>query len=127
MVNVQWKDNGKLIYENLLSVHSVEGFVNDLKKRGCTDIQVVTDEEISDKICIYNNPNMTYKYNDEVMKAVRQSLGLDGNDTSRDSDIMQMDKKDVFEHYCLWNGLLGYHYQYLLEAVESIFDVKLSE
>ena len=103
MVNVQWKDNGKLIYENLLSVHSVEGFVNDLKKHGCTDIQVVTDEEISDKICIYNNPNMTYKYNDEVMKAVRQSLGLDGNDTSRDSDIMQMDKKDVFEHYCLWN------------------------
>lgn len=67
------------------------------------------------------------KYNDDVMKAVRQSLGLDENNTSRDSDIMQMCKKDVFKHYCLWNGLLGCYYQYLLEAVESIFDVKLSE
>ena len=127
MVNVQWKDNGKLRYENLLSVHSVEGFVNDLKNRGCTDIQVVTDEEISDRICKYNDPNMTYKYNDDVMKTVRQSLGLEEHDTSRDNDIMQMDKKDVFEHYCLWNGLLGYYYQYLLEAVESIFNVKLAE
>lgn len=127
MVNVQWKDNGKLRYENLLSVHSVEGFVNDLKNRGCTDIQVISDEEIANIIHKYNSPNIVYKYKDDVMKAVRQSLGLEENDTSRDNDIMQMDKKSVFEHYCLWNGLLGYYYQDLLDAVEGIFDVKLSD
>ena len=70
---------------------------------------------------------MTYKYNDDVMKSVRQSLGLEEDNISRDDEIMQMDKKAVFEHYCLWNGLLGYYYQYLLEAVESIFNVKLVE
>jgi len=67
------------------------------------------------------------KYNDDVMKAVRQSLGLEENDTSRDNDIMQMDKKAVFEHYCLWNGLLGSYYLYFLEAIQNIFDVELTE
>lgn len=67
------------------------------------------------------------KYNDDVMKAVRQSLGLEEYDTSIDNDIMQMDKKDVFKHYCLWNGLLGSYYLYLLEAIQNIFDVELTE
>lgn len=64
-------------------------------------------------------------YNEDVMKAVRQSLGYDEDDTSRDEVIMKMPKEEVFERYCTWNGLLGGWYQWLLEAVESIYEVKL--
>ena len=33
----QWKENGKIRYENLLSENSVDGFVTGLKDRECTD------------------------------------------------------------------------------------------
>lgn len=33
MVNIQWKENGKIRYENLLSEKSVDDFVNGLKDR----------------------------------------------------------------------------------------------
>lgn len=47
------------------------------------------------------------KYNDEIMKAIRQRMGLNENDTSSDEEIMKLDKYDVFRQYCLWNGLMG--------------------
>lgn len=45
MVNIQWKENEKMRYENLLSEKSVDDFVADLKNRGCTDIEVTKDIE----------------------------------------------------------------------------------
>lgn len=65
-------------------------------------------------------------YNEDVMKAVRQSLGYDENDNSVDEVIMKMDKEEVFERYCTWNGLIGW-YRKLIEIVEIIFEVKLTE
>lgn len=47
------------------------------------------------------------RYNDEIMKAVRQSLGLDEYDESADDEIMSMNRKRVFKIYCRWNGFLG--------------------
>ena len=67
------------------------------------------------------------KYNNTIMKAIRQRMGLDENDTSCDEEIMNMDKYQVFREYCLWNGLLGSWYDYLLSAVENIYGLKLRE
>jgi hypothetical protein len=66
-------------------------------------------------------------YNNDVMEANRQRLGLEENDTSKDKEIMSMDKYVVFREYCQWNGLLGDWYDNLLEAVSSIYGVKLEE
>lgn len=66
-------------------------------------------------------------YNSDVMKANRQIRGLEPDDTSLDNEILKMDKTRVFRNYCQWNGLMGGWYEYLLQAVESIYDVKLSE
>lgn len=66
-------------------------------------------------------------YNDDVMKAVRQSLGYKEDDTTRDEVIMEMPKEDVFQRYCQWNGLLGGWYQWLIDAVESIYEVELRQ
>lgn len=64
-------------------------------------------------------------YNDDVMEAVRCNLGLQKDDTSQDAAIMTMDKREVFERYCRWNGLIGCWDEYLLDAVSSIWNVKL--
>ena len=57
MVNIQWKQNGKIRYENLLSENSVDDFVTGLKDRGCTDIKVTNDIEkvVAEKIRRYNS------------------------------------------------------------------------
>lgn len=67
------------------------------------------------------------RYNDEIMKAVRQSLGLDEYDESADDEIMSMNRKRVFKIYCRWNGFLGSWYDTLLEVVENIYDIELNE
>ena len=57
MVNIQWKENGKTRYENLLSENSINDFVNGLKDRGCTDIEITKDIEniIAERIRRYNS------------------------------------------------------------------------
>ena len=45
MTNIEWKENGKTKYENLLSENFVEDFVNGLRDRGCTNIVVTNDIE----------------------------------------------------------------------------------
>ena len=57
MVNIQWKENGKIRYENLLSEGSIDDFVTDLKERGCTDIEIIKDIEkvVAERIRRYNS------------------------------------------------------------------------
>lgn len=40
MVNIQWKEDGKIKYENLLSISSLVDFIDNLKNKGCTDIDI---------------------------------------------------------------------------------------
>lgn len=65
------------------------------------------------------------KYNDTVMKAIRERMGLDENNTSCDEEIMKMNKYDVFREYCLWNGLLWNWHSILLRVVENIYGLDL--
>ena len=57
MINVQWKENGKIQYENFLNESSVNDFVADLKKRECVDIEVTKDIEkvTAERIRRYNS------------------------------------------------------------------------
>ena len=56
MVNIEWKENGKTRYENLLSENSVEDFVNRLNNIGCTNIVITNDIEkkVAESIRKYN-------------------------------------------------------------------------
>ena len=65
------------------------------------------------------------KYNEDIMEAVRQHIGLNEDDESADEEIMNMDKSDVFAAYCKWHGLMGSWYNTLLEVIENIYDVEL--
>lgn len=52
MVNIEWKENGKTRYENLLSENSIDDFVKELENRGCEKIVVTKDIEIEVTECI---------------------------------------------------------------------------
>jgi hypothetical protein len=47
------------------------------------------------------NKSATPKYPNYIMQKVRQRLGIEENDTSRDADINNMSKDEVFQH-CLY-------------------------
>ena len=57
MVNIQWKENGKIRYENLLSENSVDDFVTGLKDKECTEIEIIKDIErfVAERIRRYNS------------------------------------------------------------------------
>ena len=64
-------------------------------------------------------------YNNDIMEAVRQRKGLEKDDTSKDDEIMKMDKEEVFREYCQWHGLSGLWYLNILEVIENIYNVSL--
>lgn len=66
------------------------------------------------------------KYNNDIMEAARQRMGLEKDDTSKDDIIMKMDKEDVFREYCQWNGLLGSWHSELLTIIRNIDSVHKS-
>jgi hypothetical protein len=64
-------------------------------------------------------------YSHSVMSRVRQQIGLeDEDDTSRDGEIQQMSKSEVFEKCLLWEGILGYD-SLILNWVKDIWGVEL--
>ena len=65
------------------------------------------------------------RYNDEIMKCLRLHLGVDEEDTSKDREIMSLDKREVFRQYCIWNGLSGDWCDSILSAVSNIYGFTL--
>lgn len=74
--------------------------------RSSTLYEVLTEQE--DKFYNSNVSTSQNKYSDEIMRIVRQRLGLNAFDTSKDSLINEMDKGEIFDHVCKWEGFVGY-------------------
>ena len=66
MINIQWKENGKTRYENLLYENSVDDFVDSLKYRGCTCIKITNDIEkvVAERIRRYNSGIVNVRWSD---------------------------------------------------------------
>jgi len=64
-------------------------------------------------------------YPDNIMQMVRQHLGLEEYDTSRDAEINSMTHVSVFAHCLEWEGIIGYEIK-VLSWVRSIYGVDLS-
>jgi len=64
-------------------------------------------------------------YPDYIMQKVRQHLGLESYDTSRDSEINGMSHNAIFDHCLEWEGIIGYGYQ-ITGWITEIYGVQLS-
>lgn len=63
---------------------------------------------------------MAKQYSNYLMRSVRQSMGLDENDTSRDDAIMEMDSYELLDRFLEWEGIIGYT-QKIVNILKEIF------
>lgn len=66
------------------------------------------------------------KYPDHIMEKVRQRLGLEPHDTSRDADINNMSQDEVFQHCLYWEGIIGYE-NTIKGWIKDIYGVELGD
>ncbi|WP_394875529.1 hypothetical protein [Clostridium neonatale] len=66
------------------------------------------------------------KYNNKIMGDVREHIGLERTDISRDLEIYQMDRKDVLNAVCIKNGL-KVHGDIIIDWIENIYQIKLED
>lgn len=64
-------------------------------------------------------------YTDYIMESVRQNLGLDHDDTSKDSLIAEMDKDEILDRVATWNNLINFGSS-IRSWVEDIWGIDLS-
>lgn len=65
---------------------------------------------------------MQKQYSDFIMRAVRQNIGLEEDDTSRDAEIMEMDGEEIVDRYLTWNGIIGYTYNIIDVVSQAIYE-----
>lgn len=62
------------------------------------------------------------KYPEDIMKTLRQRLGLKADDTSRDNLINSYSLSDAFDEMLKWEGIIGYTstIKYFIESIYGI-------
>ena len=63
---------------------------------------------------------MAKQYSNYLMRSVRQNMGLDEDDTSRDDAIMEMDSYELLDRFLEWEGIIGYT-QKIVNILKEIF------
>lgn len=63
---------------------------------------------------------MAKQYSNYLMRSVRQSMGIDEDDTSRDDAIMEMDSYELLDRFLEWEGIIGYT-QKIVNILKEIF------
>ena len=65
------------------------------------------------------------EYPNRIMDKVRQRLGLEPGDTSRDEEINRFTHDSVFSHCLQWEGIIGYEFA-IKDWVRDIYGITLS-
>ena len=65
---------------------------------------------------------MQKQYSDFIMRAVRQNIGLEEDDTSRDAEIMEMSGEEIVDRYLTWNGIIGYTSDIIDVVSQAIYE-----
>lgn len=66
------------------------------------------------------------KYPNYIMEAVRQNLGLEKDDISKDEYINNMEESEILEKYLTWNGIIGYG-NMIIELIQDIYNIELKD
>ncbi len=65
------------------------------------------------------------KYQEYIMEILRQRLGLQPDDTSKDYEIACLTPNEVFTHVLEWEGIIGYEYKMKM-WIRDIYGVFIS-
>ena len=111
--------------EDCLKKAEWDGFDAEEDEQYCISEE---DEEYGDRVYYYpfgkakilEEIKKRPKYPDNIMRNVRQALGLEPDDMSMNEEINDMDQIDVFDKWLQWEGILGYA-NTIKDAVDNIF------
>ena len=67
---------------------------------------------------------MNQKYPDNIMEILRQRVGLDEDDTSRDDELQTLTPVEALDECLSWEGIDGYT-SWILNVIRDTFKVKL--
>ena len=67
---------------------------------------------------------MNQNYPDNIMEILRQRVGLDEDDTSRDAELQTLTPVEALEECLSWEGIEGYT-GWILDVIRDTFKVKL--
>jgi hypothetical protein len=67
----------------------------------------------------------TERLDEEILGYVRQNLGIEKDDTSKDDLINEMDNAEILDRVATWNNLIRYGGT-IIDWVERVFDVQLT-
>lgn len=67
---------------------------------------------------------MTYPEN--ILRLVRQNLDLEQTDKSMDDEITAMNRNEVLDRVCEWEGFIGYG-RVIREWIKDIYGVDLDK
>ena len=69
---------------------------------------------------------MESKCPEEIMQILRERLGIEPDDTSRDSEINTYSCNEAFEEVLTWEGFLGYK-RTIISWINDIYGIDLNE
>ena len=72
----------------------------------------------------YDSSEYEGKYPENIMEDVRERLGLESDDDSRDKEIMEMSKDKILDEVVKWNGLINYG-DTIKNWVQDIYNIDL--
>ena len=98
------------VVKQVLKEAKKEGLVVDVTDDG--EVKVTTDIE--------------YRFPMWLIKIVRQTMGLDADDYTRDGEIICMSHRELFDAWLTWNGIIGYTKK-ILDTIEEIYKITLEE
>lgn len=83
-------------------------------------------ENVSDDGEVKRETDATYLFPERIVKVVRQTMGLDADDYTRDREIACMSHREVFDAWLTWDGIIGYT-EVILDTIEEIYKITLEE
>lgn len=120
--------SGENIFK-ILEKHNLGTFMDfDLYKTYSKETD--DEKEIISKILEYKNyiSNQNAKrYPESIMKYLRQRIGLEEYDFSKDDELNKMSPNDVFANVVEWNGLIGGYADTIKQWVYHIYGIDLDE
>ena len=67
---------------------------------------------------------MTHNYPEHIMETLRQRIGLEEDDTSRDEELQMLTPQEALNECLEWEGIDGYT-SWILNVIRDTFKVKL--
>lgn len=68
----------------------------------------------------------TERIRNDIIRDVRENLGVDLEDTSKDDMINRMSSNEIFKRWCEWNGLINYS-KIIRDVIGNIYGIDIEK